>query len=223
MSLTCSPLGCAGKEIFIVGPRRLQNQIMATFLESQTGATCVSVPDFVHVASPGREKNHPPRIALYDCLGKGLKACMQMIDDKIGVLLPFDFVVLFNLRNGIGIEERALGQGVRGFFYDHDPLEVFPKGIETIFNNELWVSRKILTRYVVNNGYSNKKGKKRPAGLTRRECEILLLVSSGASNRDVADRLGISFHTVKTHLYNIFKKIGVRDRFQAALWGANSL
>jgi LuxR family maltose regulon positive regulatory protein len=51
--------------------------------------------------------------------------------------------------------------------------------------------------------------------LSRRELEILHLVSQGASNSEIADRLVLSVGTVKTHIHNIFGKLGVRDRPQA--------
>ena len=54
--------------------------------------------------------------------------------------------------------------------------------------------------------------------LTTREKEILDKIAHGSSNRDIADELYISLHTVKTHIYNIFKKIDVSNRIQAALW-----
>jgi DNA-binding CsgD family transcriptional regulator len=60
-------------------------------------------------------------------------------------------------------------------------------------------------------------------GLTRREREILDLIASGFSNQQIADELFISPHTVKTHLHNIFKKINVIRRLQAALWAAENL
>ncbi|SMC51074.1 PilZ domain-containing protein [Desulfocicer vacuolatum DSM 3385] len=59
--------------------------------------------------------------------------------------------------------------------------------------------------------------------LTPREREILEKIVQGASNRDIADGLYISPHTVKTHLHNIFQKINVSGRLQAALWAAKHL
>ncbi len=59
--------------------------------------------------------------------------------------------------------------------------------------------------------------------LTSRQTEILALVSVGATNDEIADKLYLSPHTVKTHLYNIFKKINVPNRLQAALWAAKNL
>ena len=59
--------------------------------------------------------------------------------------------------------------------------------------------------------------------LTQRENEVLTMVAVGATNEEIADRLCISPHTVKTHVYNIFKKINVPNRLQAAFWAAKNL
>ncbi len=59
--------------------------------------------------------------------------------------------------------------------------------------------------------------KRQPADspLSPREIEILQKVAYGATTKEVADQLGISFHTVKTHLERIFEKLGANDRAQA--------
>ena len=59
--------------------------------------------------------------------------------------------------------------------------------------------------------------------LSRREMEILGMVAVGGKNMEIAHKLFISPHTVKTHLYNIYKKIHVGDRHQAVLWAAKNL
>jgi DNA-binding NarL/FixJ family response regulator len=59
----------------------------------------------------------------------------------------------------------------------------------------------------------------RPAvELTDRERQVLALLTSGLANKQIARRLGISEKTVKGHLTNLFQRIGVSDRTQAALW-----
>ena len=60
------------------------------------------------------------------------------------------------------------------------------------------------------------------AKLTRRELEILQLVSGGRSNRQVAEILWVADQTVKFHLANIYRKLGVRSRFEAARWARES-
>jgi DNA-binding NarL/FixJ family response regulator len=56
--------------------------------------------------------------------------------------------------------------------------------------------------------------------LTGREREVLGLVAAGLANKVIARRLEISERTVKGHLTNVFQRIGVTDRTQAALWAA---
>lgn len=61
-----------------------------------------------------------------------------------------------------------------------------------------------------------------PPGLTRREAELLELVRVGLSNREIAERLVISPETVRKHLWNLFKKIGVHNRTAAAAYGSTA-
>jgi DNA-binding NarL/FixJ family response regulator len=53
--------------------------------------------------------------------------------------------------------------------------------------------------------------------LTAREIEVLRLITDGCSNADIAEKLCVSMHTVKTHISNILSKLGVSDRTQAAV------
>jgi DNA-binding NarL/FixJ family response regulator len=58
--------------------------------------------------------------------------------------------------------------------------------------------------------------------LTRRELEILRLVAEGRSNREVAKLLWVTDQTVKFHLANTYRKLGVRNRFDASLWAVSN-
>ncbi|KMY67223.1 hypothetical protein AAU61_10080 [Desulfocarbo indianensis] len=57
-------------------------------------------------------------------------------------------------------------------------------------------------------------------GLSPRELEVLRMVAQGLVKRQIAEVLGISLNTVKRHVSNIFNKLGVNDRAQAAVWAA---
>ena len=59
-------------------------------------------------------------------------------------------------------------------------------------------------------------------GLTKREMEVLKLIAEGLFNKEIADKLSISEKTVKNHVSNIFRKINVSDRTQAAVYAIKS-
>jgi DNA-binding NarL/FixJ family response regulator len=61
------------------------------------------------------------------------------------------------------------------------------------------------------------------ASLSGRELEVLRLAADGLANKQIARRLGISESTVKVHLGNVFKRIGVADRTSAAIWARDNL
>lgn len=216
-------LPLADKSVYIVGPRHLQNKLMASFLEQETGARCIAVEDFGSIPAVRKEQNGQARLALWDCLNMDLETCVLEFEANGERVSPNDLLGLFNVRPGLGIEKEVVARGARGFFYEHDPFEVFPKAVCSMFEGELWISRKILSGCITKNNHANYSPKGSETILTGREREILSLIAGGASNQRIADQLYISRHTVKTHLYNIFKKIKVPNRLQAALWAAKNL
>ncbi len=88
---------------------------------------------------------------------------------------------------------------------------------------ELWISRP-LSAMLIDFYRRQQVNTYRPVcGLTRRELEIVTLLVSGASNTEIAEKLFVSEHTVKSHLYNLFRKINVHNRIQATNWARQNL
>ena len=61
----------------------------------------------------------------------------------------------------------------------------------------------------------------RRAGLTPREAEIVRAVANGMSNKEIAKELWVSVQTVKFHLTNIYRKLQISNRTEAARWALN--
>lgn len=132
-------------------------------------------------------------------------------------------VAAFNLKG----EEHAVSLlsflHLSGIFYRTDALDLICKGLESIFEGNLWMSRPLMTR-IIEFLRKQQFNSYRPAcGLTQREMEILNLLGSGFSNSEISESLFVSENTVKSHLYNIFKKIEVNNRIQAANWARQNL
>ena len=210
------------KMIIIIGPRSLQNGLMGHFLEDKTGAKCLVIANPSQIPAVEDEEGSDTRLILSDCLEKDLESCMEELQSYGEAVLARDLVVLFNVSPGLKIEENALRRGVKGFFYEQDSLEVFPRGLGAILNGEIWVSRDIMTKFIPDDKGPDS-ARMEASILTPREIEILSLVAIGAKNEEIAEKLFISSNTVKTHIYNIFKKIDVPNRLQAALWAAKNL
>ena len=212
-----------GKVIYIVGPRRLQNEAIASCLQRQTGDPC-----FVHEvlgSVPLDEANDNGRqgLVLLDCEGKDEKNVLAELRPYLRQKQSENHIVLFNVSRDSGIEKRCISEGVRGFFYAEDQLEILVKGVQAVLNGDWWLSREVMIKCILEGTDDDRYARRGNELLTLRQIEILAQVAIGASNDEIADRLNISSHTVKTHLYNIFKKIKVTNRLQAALWAAKHL
>jgi LuxR family transcriptional regulator, positive regulator of biofilm formation len=211
------------RTVCIVGPRRLQNQLLVQFLTHETALTCIQGESLDTVFNPSPPKSTLPCLFLWDCLDINLDAFLFEIKPYHDTVLEGHFLALFNMRMDSGLEDKALERGVRGFFFENDTPELILKGIRAIFANELWISREILTRAILDSNEREEILKTEPSLLTAREIEILTLIAAGTKNEQIADQLCISPHTVRTHIYNIFKKIDVPNRLQAALWAVKNL
>ena len=121
------------KLISIIGPRRLQNELMASFLERETGAKCEGHDDIRPISASGDGDASQARLVLFDCLGKDLDSCQVDFESFGEKVQSRNRVALFNVRPGLGIEEKAITRGIKGFFYEQEPLEQFPKGVRAIF------------------------------------------------------------------------------------------
>ena len=64
-------------------------------------------------------------------------------------------------------------------------------------------------------GFERNQAAIRSLGLTARECEILELLASGKSNKELARSLGVSPNTIKTHIARVYEKLEVQRRIQA--------
>ena len=213
----------ADRLIYIIGPQSLQNELMAFFLHQETGATCMARKNARRIPLGDKRKISKPALILLDCLEKNLENYLSELESNVKTILKQRYIALFNINHRHGIEEKALKKGVRGFFYKHDPLRIFPKGIGVIFNGQLWASRRILSKTILEIKDKDIVMKKEARILTPRETEILSMAAAGVSNEQIANELFISANTVRTHIYNIFKKISVPNRLQASLWAAKNL
>jgi DNA-binding NarL/FixJ family response regulator len=140
--------------------------------------------------------------------------------------LDNDFdIILFNIDENTDLANRALLSGIRGVFYETDKTDVMMKGIRLLLDNQLWFRRGVMSSALNRLLQFNKEAINQitdsdlePVKLTKRERAIISLMSKGAKNKEIADELNISPHTVKTHLYSAFRKTNCRNRIELLSW-----
>jgi len=210
--------------IHIVGENRLQNELLVSFLKDKTSFE-VSCSQNLEPMAPIKEDESPlSQFFLIDCKVLDVQKYWAEIESWKNSIPSQSFVALCNVNPKFKIEKFAMKNNIQGIFYKDDPPEVIRKGISAILNGDLWYSRKILVKNILEPTRSmNSLNHVTSVNLTMREREILSLIASGLTNKDIANKLFISTHTVKTHIYNIYKKINVNNRFQAVLWAIKYL
>jgi LuxR family transcriptional regulator, positive regulator of biofilm formation len=219
----------ATPRVYIYGPLKLQNELLGWFLQSTSGVSCVDISN----SELGKLLNKlqgSECLILLDCQGGSPAGLRPNIRDISEAETDRFMVALFNVATGHQIQNDLVNCGVRGVFFDDDPLTNLSKGVSAILKGELWFSREFLAKCLFESRDTedeDQSGKESADGggtfLTLREKEILIMIGSGVSNRKIATLLGISTNTVKTHVYNIYTKINVPNRLQAALWAAKYL
>lgn len=114
----------------------------------------------------------------------------------------------------------ALDAGAAGFTLKESPAEDLIRATQAVANGASWIDPTVAPRVLAS--YRNAGRDRRSAGsiddLTDRENDVLRLVAVGATNREIADDLGVSEATVKTHISNVFAKLRVRDRAGAIIY-----
>ena len=125
----------------------------------------------------------------------------------------------------------ALKFGARGFMTAESDTQTLLAAIRSVAKGEVALSRSAMIHLVDSLGQADRnsarpaavpRGSRSEPRLTAREVEVLAIVSSGASNRAIAEQLVISEHTVRAHLRNILDKLGLENRVQAATWAAKA-
>ena len=122
----------------------------------------------------------------------------------------------------LSAEESAITEmikaGAAGMIYSEKEFQDIPHALRMISDGAIWYSKKLLPE-LVKGQVEKKKAKKASradsANLTNREREVLNFLAQGYKNKKIADELGLSYRTVVTHVYNIYRKLKISSRTEA--------
>jgi DNA-binding NarL/FixJ family response regulator len=140
---------------------------------------------------------------------KGIQAARNITSHQPGIHI----VILLDLSER-DVVVASFRNGARGVFCRTEPLSEFIKCVEHVGRGQIWASRAEI-------GYLLEVVKNAPScdgidqvGLSKREISVAEAAAQGFTNKQIADRLEISEHTVKNYLARIFEKSGVSNRIE---------
>lgn len=158
---------------------------------------------------------HQPDVVLLDIrmagMG-GLKTCARISRDH-----PDVAVVIVTMFDDDDVVVEALRSGAHGYVLKDASVDEVARAIHAAKAGQ-GIFSPAISRKLANLLEPSRDGRRRPANLTHREAQLLLLIADGHTNGEIAQRLGITPKTVRNILSLTYTKIGVLDRTQAAIW-----
>lgn len=160
---------------------------------------------------------HRPDIVLMDINihgGSGFDATQTIVNT-----LPKTRVIGLSLHDDLAFVKKFISIGAKGYLTKNSSKAELINAVQCVYNDELFICNEIKNRYM--ELALNPNNLAPQVEMTPKEIDIIKLIASGKTSKQIADELFISARTVDTHRYNIFKKTGVPNSAQLTLWAKN--
>ena len=205
--------------VLIVDDQRLVREGIASLLEIQDGIAVIGT------AVDGQQAIAQAEEALPDVILMDIR--MPVMDgiqatETIRARLPECKVLMLTTFDDDEYIIQSLRAGAYGYLLKDTPAENLAQAIKLTYAGIYQLAPSVAGKLVGNWQTDTAKRPPEPIeyDLTERELEVLRLLATGASNREIAEQLVISEGTVKNHISHILSRLGLRDRVQAALYAA---
>lgn len=203
--------------ILLVDDHTIMRQGLRQILEHE--------PDFVIVAEAGsgleavdRAEEHRPDVAVVDVAMKelnGIEATSQILKRS-----PNTVVLILSMYSDERYVVRAIKAGARGYLLKNAAGDELIRAVHTVSGGGAYFSPAVAQ--VFRNGFARIKRDAQEAedpfdSLTERERQVYQLLAEGNCNKDVANRLDLSLHTVETHRWRIMEKMRLHSMAELVL------
>lgn len=205
-------------QVLLIEDNRLLREGIAAMLDEQGDFEVVAVAEDGDAIQNLRESGRTPDIVLLD-LGLEKANSLQLMAVLQSELPSARIIAMDILPEQVDIVEFVKAGG-SGFILKSASVQEFVDSIRAVASGDLMLpsvlTASLFTQIVESALDSNEPNFESAIQLTRREKEIVDLISEGMSNKEIAKRLHIATHTVKSHVHNILEKLALRSRLQIA-------
>jgi DNA-binding NarL/FixJ family response regulator len=201
-------------QLLIFSSSNLHQAAWRALLEGQPGLVVIGAAGKVTEVS--RFQPTPPAAILVDvpAIQDELVSHLRTLVPECGLLFLVESYVLEEIVS-------LLRTGASGIISHDTTLVDLSRGIIAAGRGEIVLPQEMATKALVALARGEVVGEEPSVTLTEREQEVLSFLAQGYTNKDIAQALFLSVRTVEAHLRNIFGKLGVTSRTEAALWAVN--
>lgn len=202
--------------VLVVSDIRLLQESFATLLGRQAGVCIIGITNLQQ--APMRAAELHPDIVLFDATRAGSLDCARALADQV----PTAKIVAFGVAENDAEIVTLAAAGIAGFVRDDAGADDVVAVLKSAMRDELLCSPRTAATLCHQVAVLSRNGHDGPATdvtvpiLSKRELQIGALIDRGLSNKEIARQLGIEVTTVKNHIHNIFDKLKVHRRGQAA-------
>jgi|SRR6185369_10454759 len=205
----------ASVSVFLLAENRLLREALARILNKKNNITVVGASSY----SPNIESvlgSLCPDVLLFDPLDWNL--CLTLIR-HLRDSMPALKIIMIGMEADGDLLLRAVREGIAGYLLKDAPAVEVAAAVRSVANNNAVCPQElcqVLFDYV-----SRQRARlpnlaiKQQLGLTRREQQLVELISRGLTNKEIAMELGLSEQTIKNHIHRVLRKVGVSDRLEA--------
>ncbi len=171
--------------------------------------TCPTAEDALRIIP-----KHQPEVVLMDIQLPSMSGveCVAKLKEQ----LPATQVIMVTVYEDPTRIFQALRAGASGYILKRSTPEQVLGAIQDVTKGGVPMSSQI-ARKVIAHFQTQATAAAEVEKLSKRECEVLELVVEGFSNKEIADRLGVALESIRWHLKNIYQKLHVHSRTEAAL------
>ena len=199
--------------ISIVEDQRDMRESLVEWLGSAPGLKCVSAHANAEEALREIPRNNPD-VVLMDINLDGMNGiqCVSRLKER----LPRTQVLMLTTYDDGDLIFDSLRAGANGYLLKNMPREELVAAVQQVHAGGAPMSLQI-ARKVINHFHRPRKTTSELEQLTARETDILKLLAKGYLYKEIADHLGISMSTVRTHITAVYEKLHVQSRTEAAM------
>jgi two-component system, NarL family, nitrate/nitrite response regulator NarL len=199
--------------ILIADCNPMSSQLLAESLERDARFEVVAVAEPNDLLLKAASRN--PDVAVISAEFEGGSRKGMQIARALNARYPSIYIVMLLAANQRDAVVASFRNGARGIFCRAEPLSEFRKCLERVGGGQIWASN-------VESGYLLEVVKSTPScdgvdqvgALSKREVAVAEAAAQGFTNKQIADQLGLSEHTVKNYLFRVFEKLRVSNRIE---------